>query len=62
MTDRKLEAAIGDDLIVTDAMREAVRREECSLGGHDFNVIVNAGDDPTAVVCARCGRTWHVRE
>jgi hypothetical protein len=62
MSDRKLEAAIGngEDLVVTDAMRRAVRREECDVGGHTFDVMTTDDGSPIILKCARCGRGWNV--
>jgi hypothetical protein len=62
MSDRKLEAAIGngEDLVVTNAMRQAVRREECDMGGHTFDVITGSDGVPLTLVCGRCGQGWNV--
>lgn len=50
-----------DDIVVTEEMRRAVRREECSKTGHHFDVVVEMmSDDPTDLICLRCGKRWPV--
>lgn len=50
-----------DEIVVTDAVRQAVNREDCKLAGHNFEIVmVMASNDPVAVVCHRCGETWNI--
>lgn len=62
MSDHKLEAAIGngEDLVVTNAMRQAVHREECDIGGHNFDVMTSNDGSPIILKCGRCGQAWNV--
>jgi hypothetical protein len=46
----------------TDEEIQKVRRYECTINGHDYNVISSLGSDgPTRIVCSNCGRTWGVK-
>jgi hypothetical protein len=42
-----------------EAARELARRE-CGGHGHDFEMIVVFGGEPTGIICARCGRSWRI--
>lgn len=44
-----------------DEARAVFAREECSMHGHDFDVVVALGGlEPVSLICSRCGRTWTV--
>lgn len=48
-----------EELVVTPAMRNAVRREGCKLNGHSYDVITSFGSaEPSFVICANCGVSW----
>lgn len=50
-----------DEIPVTDSMRRAVRREECTQHGHTYDVIIEMlHEDPTALICTCCGKSWLV--
>lgn len=49
-----------DEIVVTDEMRAAVRREECRLGGHSYDVVEILDGVPVRLVCMRCGTAWDV--
>lgn len=54
---------MAEEIVVTEAMRKAVRAEECRLQGrHDFDIVVSMEGEPTIVHCARCGEHWNVEE
>jgi hypothetical protein len=44
---------------LTEAQKELARRE-CATHGHDWDVVVKFGGDPTHVLCSNCGRSWTV--
>ena len=45
---------------LAEADRE-LRRQECSMYGHDFSVTTTLGSDgPSGVACDRCGKSWRV--
>lgn len=46
---------------VTQEMIQAVREHECSLSGHDWQVIESVGFGPVMVVCVRCGKNSGLR-
>jgi predicted nucleic acid-binding Zn ribbon protein len=49
-----------DKIVITSAIRLAVLREECEIGGHNFDVVMEVTGDPTDVICTRCGDRWPV--
>ena len=48
-------------LVVTDAMRLAVKAEQCSLRGHSFDTVVEGLGNPVLVICTQCERSWAVQ-
>ena len=38
--------------------RDILRAAECAMHGHDFDVVTNGMDKPTAIICSRCGKSW----
>lgn len=40
---------------------QRVRRFDCSVRGHSFDVVMVMGSsDPQIIVCHNCGETWNV--
>ena len=38
-----------------------VRRWECSMWGHDFQILqVVQHHDPVKILCGRCGKSWGI--
>jgi hypothetical protein len=53
----------GEPKYTLDEARAEIARQECEMAGHLFDVLTSFGHgNPTEVVCARCGRSWHVEE
>lgn len=52
-----------ETLVVTDAMRRAVRTEQCAFDGHSLDTIVEGMTGvPVLVVCSHCERSWAVKQ
>lgn len=52
---------MAEPVIITPAMRDAVRREECLAHGHSFSEVVQFGClAPQLVMCNHCGSTWRI--
>lgn len=49
-----------ENIVVTDAVRRAVNREDCQIGGHAFDVVVDIIGIPVSVICGRCGEHWQI--
>ncbi len=54
------EAHAADETRYTlDEAAALLRRRECDLHGHDFDIVVSIGV-PRMIVCARCRTSWAV--
>lgn len=40
--------------------QKALALQECGRHGHDWEIIVKFGGDPTHILCPRCGKGWTV--
>lgn len=50
------------DGTVTREEIQRVRKHECSMRGHSFDVITTTGSlDPKQIICSNCGDSWQVQ-
>lgn len=44
---------------LNEARRE-LAKAECTVHGHDWDVVQQFGEGPIAIVCSRCGKSHRV--
>jgi hypothetical protein len=56
-----IKVAISDQTRYTlNEAKRVLARQECGIHGHDWEIIRSMGDEPKALICARCGESRKV--